>query len=50
MTQHHDQLGVETFRRELDAADLRRRHDVPRHPNDEQIAQSLVENDLRRNA
>jgi len=36
--------------RKLDAADLRRRHDIPSYPDDEQVAESLPEDEFGRNA
>ena len=42
----HHQARAEALGRELDAADLRRRDDVARDADDEQIAQALVEDDL----
>ena len=48
MSEHHDEPRAEALGGELDAADLRRRDDVPGHADDEQVAQALVEDDLRR--
>jgi len=48
--EHDDETRAEPFGSELDAADLRRRHDVARNAYDEQIADPLVENDFRGNA
>ena len=50
MAEHHHQPRAEARRRELDAADLRRGHDVAGHADDEQVAEALVEHDLRRHA
>jgi hypothetical protein len=46
MTQHDDQTCPKLFGREFNAADLGRSDDVAGDPNDEQIAQALVEDDL----
>ena len=46
MAQHHHQPGAETLDGKLDAADLRRRHDVAGHADDEQLAQPLIEDQL----
>ncbi len=48
MPEHHHQPRAEARGGEFDAADLRRRHDVARNPDHEQIAQALVEHDLGR--
>jgi hypothetical protein len=50
VAEHHDEARAGASRRELDAADLRRRHDVAGHADDEQIAEPLIEHDLRRHA
>src|SRR3981189_2720119 len=50
MSQHHNQSGAELFRRELYAADLRRCDDVARHANDEQVSQTLIEDDFHRHS
>jgi hypothetical protein len=49
MAEDHDQSGIESCRAELDAPDLRRRDDVARNPDDEQVSETLVEHDLGRN-
>ena len=46
MAQHHHQPGAETLDGKLDAADLRRRHNVAGHADDEQLAQPLIEDQL----
>ena len=48
MAEDDDESGAEPLGRELDAADLGGRDDVAGDPDDEQIAQSLVEDDLDR--
>src|SRR5687768_14525013 len=48
MAEDHDEPGCEARRRELDAAHLRRRDDVPRNANHEQVAEALVEHELSR--
>ena len=50
MPQHHDQPRVEALRRELHAADLRGGHDVAGDADHEQVAEPLVEHDLRGHA
>ena len=50
MAQHHHQPGAEALDGKLDAADLRRRHDVAGHADDEQLAQPLIEDQLGRHA
>ena len=50
MSEHHDQPGAESRCGKLHAVHLRRRHDVAGHPNDEQVADPLVEEDLRGHA
>ena len=50
VAEHHHQPRAEPRRGELDAADLRRRDDVSGHADHEQIAQALVEHDLRGHA
>src|SRR5205807_2348251 len=47
VTQHHRQARAEPRRREFDAPHLRRRHDVARHPDHEEIAEPLTEHELR---
>jgi hypothetical protein len=49
MSEHHDQPCTKLRGGKLHTADLRRRHDVSRYANDEQISESLVENQLGRN-
>ena len=46
--QDDDQPRTEMLRRELDTAHLRWRNDVARNPDDEQVAQTLIEDDLDR--
>ncbi len=46
MPEDDDETGAEAFGSKLDTADLRRRDDVPRNANDEEIAKALVEHDL----
>ena len=48
MPEHDDKPGVETLRREFDAADLGRRDDVSGNADDKQITEALIEHDLRR--
>ena len=48
MTQDHDQTRAELVGGKFDAADLRRRDDVARHANDEQITEALVEDQFDR--
>jgi hypothetical protein len=48
VSEDHDELRVEFRCGELDAADLRWRDDVARDADDEQVAESLVEDDLCR--
>jgi hypothetical protein len=50
MAQHHHQPRAEALDGKLDAADLRRRHDVASHADDEQLAQPLIEDQLGRHA
>jgi hypothetical protein len=50
MAEHDDQPRSETRRSEFDAADLRRSYDVASNTNDEEVAESLIEHDLGRNA
>src|SRR5690349_4355840 len=50
VAEHDDQLRAEARGGEFYAADLRRRHDIPGHPDDEQVAKSLCENELGGNA
>jgi hypothetical protein len=50
MPQNHHQPGAEVRGRELDAAELGGRHDVPGHANDEKIAEALVEHNLHGHA
>jgi hypothetical protein len=49
VAQDDHQPGPEPGRRELHAADLRRRDDVAGDADDEEIAESLVEDELRGN-
>src|SRR6516225_4020460 len=46
MAEYHHEAHAEGRSRELDAADLRWRDDVAGHADDEQVAESLVEDDL----
>ena len=48
--EHDHQPRAEACGRELHAADLRRRHDIPSYPDDEQVAKSLSEDELGGNA
>ena len=48
VTEHHHQARAEALGGELDAAHLRGGDDVARHADHEQVAQPLVEHDLRR--
>ncbi len=48
MPEDHNHGRAEFRDCELDAPDLGRPGDVPGHPDDEKIAESLVEDDLRR--
>ncbi len=50
MPQHHDKPRAEACGRKFYAADLRRRHDIPGYPDDEQVAKSLPEDELGGNA
>src|SRR5688572_13439670 len=50
MAEHHDEPRAEPLRRELDAADLRGRHDVAGDADDEEVTEALVEDDLRGHA
>jgi hypothetical protein len=43
---NHHQSRAEPSRGELDAADLRRRDDVPGDTDHEQVAEALIEDDL----
>ena len=47
VSQHHDQPRAEPRRGELDAADLRRGDDVSGNTDDKQVAEALIEDDLR---
>ena len=47
MPQYHNQPCAEPRSGKFYAADLRRRDYVSGHPNDKEVAQALVENDLR---
>ena len=48
VSHHDDQAGPELAGRELDGPDERRRDDVARDADDEEIAEALVEDELRR--
>src|SRR5881409_3519796 len=48
VAQHHDESCAEPFRGELDAADLRRGHDVSCNTDDKQVTETLIEDDLSR--
>src|SRR5690606_27926547 len=50
VAEHNDQLRSELLSRKLDAADLRRRHNVAGYTNHEQVAKALVEHELHRHA
>ena len=47
VTHHDDQLRPERFRGELDRADERWRDDVAGDANDEEVAEALIEDELR---
>jgi hypothetical protein len=47
MAHYHYQRGTESRRRELNAADLGRGHDVAGDSNDEEVAEALVEDQFR---
>jgi hypothetical protein len=47
VAENDDEARVESRRRELDAADLRGRDDVARDTDHEEVAEALVEDDLR---
>src|SRR5258706_10846854 len=47
MPEHPEEPGAEARSRELDAAGLRGRDDVPGNSEDEEVAKPLVEHDLR---
>jgi len=46
MPKNHHQPRPEPRRREFDTPDLRRRHDISRNPDHEEIRQALIEHDL----
>ena len=46
VAEDHHELGAESLGRELDAADLGGGHDVAGHPDHEEVAEALVEDDL----
>src|SRR5690606_41022300 len=48
MAEHYHQTRSESLRRELDAADLRRRDDIACDSDDEQVAHTLIEHELHR--
>ena len=48
VSEHHEQLCLKVRARVLEAARDLRRHNVTRYTNDEQVAESRVENQLRR--
>ena len=50
MPEHDYQAGSKPRCRKLDAADLRRRHDVSGDTNYKKIAETLVKNQLRRHS
>ena len=50
MTENDDERSAETFDREFDAADLRGRNDVAGDADDEQIAETLIEDKFSRHA
>ena len=50
VAEHDDEPRAEPLGGELDAADLRRRDDVARDADHEQIAEALIEHDLGRHA
>ena len=50
VAQDDDEARTKLARGELDATDLRRRHDVAGDANDEEVTESLVEDDFCRDA
>src|SRR5262249_22215908 len=50
MAEYHHEARAEGRSRELDTADLRGRDDIAGHADDEEVAEPLVEYDLRRHA
>ena len=50
MPKHHDKSRAEACRRKFYAADLRRRHNIPSYPDDEQVAKSLPKDEFSGNA
>jgi hypothetical protein len=50
MPQDNNQAGAEPLRRKLHTADLRGGHDVAGYPDDEEVTQSLIENNFDRHA
>ena len=50
VSEHDGQPRLEPLGRKLDATHLRRRDDIARHANDEQVAKALAKDQLRRNA
>ena len=46
VAQHHDKTCSEPLRGKLDAADLRRSHDVAGNADDEQVAEALIKDDF----
>src|SRR5881628_3084784 len=50
VSEHDHKPRAEACGRKLHAADLRRRHDIPSYPDDEQVAKSLPEDELGGNA
>ena len=47
VAENDDERRAEARGREFDAPDLRRRDDIARDPDDEEVAKALVEDDLR---
>jgi hypothetical protein len=50
MAYDHDQANAVAGGGKFDAADERRRHDIARNADDEQVAEALIEDDLSRDA
>ena len=50
MAEDHDELGAEVLHRILYAAQNRVVHDVPRHPDNKQVAEPLIEQQFRWNS
>ena len=50
VAEDNNERSAEAVGGKLDAANLRRRNDVARDANDEQVTQALIEHDLRRDS